>query len=148
MAKMEFTPEITEDLYNKLSRGIQKRGDLAVGQARGEALARGRAGDAFETSAVGGARAATRQSLADLDAGINFDIAGLSRQERLIGEGRDYASGEAAKERDFREMMAKRGYDWQRDMLNTQNRQSMQAALWQIPLQGAFKAGGAYLGGL
>lgn len=146
-APKEYTPEITEDYYDTLSRKIQQRGDADVGRARGEALARGRAGDPFETSAVGMSRAGTSQELGDLYAGLNWNVAGLQREERLGGVERDFQAGEAEKERGFRETMAKRGYDFQNDFANTQNRRSQQAALWQIPLGAGSKALGAWAGG-
>ena len=146
----EFTPELSEDLYNTLSKRISARGESSAGRARSEALSRGLGGDPYEASAVGLARQGTQDELGALESGMAFDIAGLGRQERLGHEARGYqvedrdlGFKEAAKDRDFRERMAKMGMDWQGDQANTANRRSQQAALWQMP----FQIGGAMAGG-
>ena len=132
----EFTPEINEDFYNRLSRRISERGAQDVGRARGEALSRGLTGDPFEASAVGSARSATSNELADLDANLSYNVAGLQRQERLGKEQRGYqvedrdlGFAESVKNRDFQERMARLGYDQQRDMEALQNRRAYQGAI-------------------
>ncbi len=148
MTPSEFTPEITSDLYNTLSKRISQRGVTTAGQARSEMLARGLGGDPSEASAVGIARNNTNNELDSLDANLNYNVAGLQREDRIHQGDQDFSAAESAKDRDFRERMARMGYDWQGDQANTANRRSQQAALWQIPLGAAAKAGGAYFGGL
>lgn len=143
MPPKEFTNEINEDFYQNLSKRIQGRGNVAVGQARGEALSRGLEGDPFEAQVVGAARSGTANELSDLDANIAYNVAGLGREERLIGEGRKYESEEAQKNRNAQFELARLGREFGADQANTANRRSMQAALWQIPAG----LGGAALGG-
>ncbi len=147
MAATEFTPELTADFYDKMSKRITARGETNAGRARSEALSRGLGGDPYEASAVGLARQGTQDELGSFDADLNYKIAGLNRDERLTKEGRAYDSEEAQKDRAFREKMAQMGYDWQGDQANTANRRSQQAAMWQIPLGAASKAAGAWAGG-
>ncbi len=116
---------------------IGDRGAQNVGLARSEALSRGLEGDPYEASAVGRERAATSGQLADLDADIGYKTAGLQREERLTGEGRQYQSGEnersraftaaeSEKNRNFQERLARLGYDQQRDMEAVGNRREYQ----------------------
>ena len=142
MALKEFTPEITEDLYKRMAARITRQGDTNVGLAHEEALARGLTGDPYEASLVGAARGSTAGQLADLDADLNFKVAGLGREERMRKEDWAHSDEQAALDRSFQERLAERGYDFQ----NTGMRRQQQAALWQLPIQGAFAAGGAYLG--
>jgi len=150
----EFTPEISEDYYNRLAGRIQKRGEQSVGLARGEALAAGREGDPYEGVLTGAARSSTSRELADLDANLAYQLAGLGREERLIGEGRGWQSAESQKEfeRDtaFRERMARLNETWQDEAESTANRRQMQQALWSLPatLIGAGAGfAGSYYGG-
>lgn len=115
--QFEYTPEINEDFYNRLSRRTSERGAQAVGQARSEALARGLEGDPFEASAVGSARAGTSNELADLDANLNYNVAGLRREERLGQqqrgyqvEDRDFRAAQDERQRNFTERLARLGY--------------------------------------
>lgn len=150
MPPREFSPELNEDLYNTLAKRITARGVTQAGQARSEALGRGLGGDPYEASAVGLARQGTNDELGNLDADLAYRAAGLNRDERIGRENREdtqlFQAGESEKDRNFRETMAKRQMDWQGDQTNTENRRGMQAALWQIPLGGAAKGFGAWMG--
>lgn len=143
----EFTPEISEDFYKRLASRIQERGVSREGQAIGEALERGRSDDPYLAASVGSARAQTSGELADLEAKLAYDVAGLGRQERLIGEEREFGSAEAEKERAFREQMmrlqAQLGGEEYGRREALQNRRGYQSALWNL---GAGLAG-SYLGG-
>ena len=146
----EFTPEITEDFYNRLASGIEKRGAQNVGLARSEALSRGLTGDPYEAAAVGSARQGTSQQLGDLGADLAYKVAGFGREERLGRERMDFESKESAKafERQLglQDLMATRQHGWDADAANTANRRGYQSALWQLPV-GAVGAGlGAGLG--
>ena len=142
MAAMEFTPEINEDFYGRLAGRIARRTDAGVGQARGEALARGRQGDAFETSAVGMARGRGAEELNDLDAELAYKLAGMQREERLTKEGQVFQAGESQKDREAEER--EREFNWLRyggqaaDAAKTANRRAYQGALWSA---GASAAG-------
>lgn len=143
---IEFTPEITENFYNRLAKRISDRGSQRQGLARGQALERGLTGDPWEASAVGVAGNQTSQELADLDAKLSYDVAGLGREERLGQErrgyqveDRDFAAAEDEKRRAFEERLMNR----QGDMENTRNRRNLQSSLWQLPGQ----IGGMVLGG-
>ena len=157
MAK-EFTPEVTQDFYNRLAAGIQKQGGYDVGQARSEALARGLTGDPFEASLTGMARSSTANRLADLDANLAYNVAGLNREERLIGEGRQYGTSERLGSQEFQneqnqaqmsfqDRMARLQHDWNSDAASTENRRGYQRALWQLPGQLAGAAIGGWAGG-
>lgn len=143
----EFTPEINEDFYNKLARGIQDQGARNVGTARSEALSRGLSGDAFEASAVGTARNNTSNQINDLNSGMNFELAGLQRDERLRGQSRDwqvqdrdFSANESEKNRALQERLARLGYSFQSDMANTQRRWNQQDFL---PNLGSYAGGAA-----
>lgn len=97
----EYTPEMTEDFYNKLARPLEERTAANVGKARSEALSRGLEGDPFEASAVGAARTAGTNALSDLWANIGMQGAGMAREERMTGEGRDWQGGQAQLGREF-----------------------------------------------
>lgn len=148
MAAFEFTPEITDDFYNKLAKGIENRGAMRQGQARSEALSRGLTGDPFEASATGAARAETDSELTGLGTDLAYNLAGMHRDERLTKEGRDYQSAESEKDRQFREKLARLGYDQSRDMEALQNRRGYQGALWNAGAQLGGKLLGAGAGKL
>jgi hypothetical protein len=142
----EFTPELEEGFLRRLTGGIQKRGDMARGNARREALDRGLEGDVWESSKVGLEEMDTREQIGNTEADFAYNLAGLRRDERLQGqqrkyqvEDRDFAAGEAQKERDFNERMTRFGYGLYGDRMRTQNRYDAQASLWNT---------GARLGGL
>lgn len=155
MPPKEFTAEVNEDFYNSLARKIKDRGVTRAGTARSEALSRGLGGDPYEASAVGLANQGTDAELANLDSSLAYNVAGLGREERLSQqsrgwqvEDRNFGAAENEKDRAFRERMARLNQDWMGDQANTENRRSMQAALWQIPLGGAAKGLGGWMGGL
>ena len=154
----EFNSDINADFYNRLASGIQKQGGYDVGQARSEALARGLTGDPFEASLTGMARANTSNKLADMGADMDYRLAGMNREERMLGEGRQYQtaerlgqqqwqSGESAAMRSFNERMARQQNDWASDAASTANRRSTQSALWQLPIQLGATAAGYAAGG-
>ena len=97
----EFTQEINQDFLSRLQRPIVKRGAQRAGRARGRALARGLTGDPFESSAVGAAENETEQLLKDLEAEFAFRGAGLQREERLTGEGREFTTSERLGRQEF-----------------------------------------------
>lgn len=109
----EYTPEINAEYLATLRRPIEERGIQAVGRARGEALRRGLTGDPFEALRVGSAEAGTQRALADTEAGLAYNTAGLRREERLTGEQRAYESAEAEKARQFQEKMAATMFNYQ-----------------------------------
>ena len=143
----EYTPEVTEDFYNRLAQRIQKRGGQDVGLARSEALSRGLQGDPYEGSAVGAARRGAGEQLGDLESSLAYNVAGLQREERLGKEGQAYESAESEKSRAFQERMAKMYQAYEADQANTQYRRSYQSALWQAPLNLLTLGMGSYLGG-
>lgn len=150
MPPTEFTPEVNQDFYNTLSRRISERGAVQSGQARSEALSRGLGGDPYEAAAVGSARQGTANELNSLDSSLAYNVAGLNRDERITNFNREdtqaFQAGESEKDRAFRERMATLQNGWAGDAANTENRRGMQAALWQIPLGGAAKGFGAWMG--
>lgn len=155
MPPMEFSPEITDEFMNKLTRPIQDRTAQRVGQARGEALERGLSGDAWEASAVGLAKGEGDRQETDVRADAAFQLAGLSRQERLGKEARGYdvedrnfAANERATDRALQERLARLGYDFQQSQSDTDFRRSYQMLPWQIGAQGAGLAFGKKLGGI
>jgi len=128
---MEFTPEINQAFLDKLKRPIKRRGVMDVGAARRESRARGLTGDPYESSAVGLAKLGTQEQLSDVESTMAYNLAGLGRQERLTGEGRQYQTGEreagqqwrtgeAGLDRSLQERMAKYGYDWREKMMREQ----------------------------
>lgn len=145
----EFTPEVNEDFYNKLARGIQTQGDQQVGQARGEALSRNLTGDPFEASATAMTRANTGNQLSDLKASTQYNVAGMARDERMMNtqrgwtkEDQSFSAGEADKNRAMQERLARLGYSFQQDQSNTNFNRGMQ----MLPYQFAAGAGGTALG--
>lgn len=149
----EYTPEITEDFIRRQSRGIQRDTAADVGTARREAIAGGYAADPAGTSAVGLARARGREREANFRSDVGFQVAGLQRADRLIGEQQAYGtserlgsqswqSGESAKDREQRERLMVLGYKQDRDMEALGNRRDYQSGLWQVPVY----LGAQYLG--
>ncbi|MCK5236574.1 MAG: hypothetical protein KAR06_06270 [Deltaproteobacteria bacterium] len=141
MPPREFTPEINEDFYQKLARPIKRRTAANVAGARGAALSRGLEGDSYERGAVSAAQESGDAQLSDLFADIQYRGAGLEREERLTGEGRQFQTGEreagqefesaeGEKLRAFQERMGKLGYDRTRDLEALQNRRDYQGAIW------------------
>lgn len=90
----EYTPELDEQFLNRLLGKATAGGRARVGEARANALERGLSGDPYEASAVGRANASTDSILADLMSNFAFQKAGLQREERMIGEGREYGTSE------------------------------------------------------
>lgn len=149
-APQEFTPELNEDLYNKMARKISQNGAADVGNARGEALSRGLTGDPFEASAVGEARNNTTNQLNDLYTGMNYDVAGKAREERLMGqtrgyqvEDRNFSAAESDKNRALQERLARLGYAFNADQATT----SFSRSFDMLPYQFAAGAGGRIIGG-
>jgi hypothetical protein len=132
---------MTEDFYKSLARPINEQTDANVGKVRGEALARGLEGDPFESLGVASARNSGTNALSDLWSNISMQGAGMAREERMIGEGRDWQSTESQKGRDwqsgenvanrnFQEKMTQTNYDNSVGMLNRNNRNAYQSELW------------------
>lgn len=139
----EFGPELTEAFYKKMARPIEERGKQRVGEVRGEALRRGMVGDPFEALGVSGARGQTSQELSNLYAGLGMEGAGRAREERLIGEGYEFQTGErvgtqefeseeAQKQRAFQENMARIYNQFRQDEAKTKYRRGYQEALWGV----------------
>ncbi len=147
MPPKEFSPEITEDFYNRLAGRIGKRTDQNVGLARSEALAAGRQDDPYADISVGYQRAAGNENLADLDADMAYRLAGLGREERLTKEGQQFQAGESEKDRGFRERMAKQYQDYMSGQADTDYRRQYQSALWMTGGKLASKAIGYGMGG-
>ena len=138
MALQEFSPEINENFYNMLAARIKARGEEAAGRAGSEQRARGfDSGDPNMISGVGMARAQTSGELSDLDANLAYQRAGLGRQERLIGEERQYQDKNSAQnflnQRELAQMTGKMQYDAQGAQNAADYRKSYQSALWQLP---------------
>lgn len=144
MTPIEYSPEITEDFYNKLARPIAQRGAERQGQARSEALARGLTGDPIEGSLVGAARAQTDTDLNDLNANVNFDLAGKAREERLTKEGQQFSAGESALDRSLQERLTRLGYEMQGNFQQNE----MNAKKRALPYELAAGVGGAALGAM
>lgn len=122
----EFTPELDDALLRRLTGQAERRGAGARGAASREALNRGISGDPWEGSARGIADQGTRDLIADLEADFGYRRAGLQREERLLGEGRQFqrgereasqmfASQEAEKDRLLRRYLGDRGYEADRE---------------------------------
>jgi len=137
----EYTPEMTQNFYESLSRPIEERTRLNVGKARSEALARGMEGDPFESLGVASARNQGAQQLGDLWSGISMQGADKARQERMTKEGRDWQTTENAEAREwqsqeadagraFQEKMTQTNYDNSVGMLNRNNRNAYQSEIW------------------
>lgn len=110
----EFTPELTESFLKGRLDDIGKQESIQEGQATSEAASRGLAGQAYEASLVGSARAGAASERDRAIGAFNYDVANLNRQERLTKEERDYSTTESQKERDFQSSMAEKGYAAQR----------------------------------
>ena len=118
MALPEFGPELSEDYLKNLYQDIEATGAQREGQAKSEAIARGMAGDPTEGSLVGRARGETDRAKLGAKSDFFYNLAGMQRGERLGREqrgynveDRDFAAGEAEKDRSFRERMTMLGYD-------------------------------------
>ena len=114
----EFGPELSEDYLKNLYQDIEATGAQREGQAKSEAIARGMAGDPTEGSLVGRARGETDRAKLGAKSDFFYNLAGMQRGERLGREqrgynveDRDFAAGEAEKDRSFRERMTMLGYD-------------------------------------
>jgi hypothetical protein len=79
----EYTPEVTQNYLKSLQQPIQQQGAVDVGQARGEALRRGMAGDPFEALRVGAAQNTMNTNMANTNANLAFNVAGQAQQERV-----------------------------------------------------------------
>jgi len=145
-APLEFTPELTQDFYNKLARPIQQQGAADVGTARSESLARGLTGDPFEAQMTGAARANTANQLSDTWANMNYAQAGLQEQERMTGQQNTWQAEQSALNRQTELQMAAQGYANTRDLLATQNRYAQQQAPWNILGSAVGTAGGIAAG--
>ncbi len=150
MPPKEFTPEITEAFFNRLAGNIRKRGERNRGLARSEALSRGLERDPFERSAVSVQREKTKRAVGDLEADIGFRVAGLQREERIGTERREdvqsFQSGEADKDRAFREKLARLGFDFERDASKTRSRRDLQSGLLTAGATGIFGGIGQFAG--
>lgn len=147
----EYTPELSDQLLEKLTQGIDLEEARNVGNARSEALARGVEGSAIESSGVNSARQAGSLARANTNADFAFNVAGLSREERLGQQSRGYqvedrnfAASEAEKDRAFRQKMGQMGYDAQSARDDTAYRRDYQSSLWNAGAKGLL----AGLGGL
>ena len=137
----EYTDEMNQNFYESLARPIEERTNVNVGKARSEALARGMEGDPFESLGVASARNSGANQLGDLWSGIAMQGADKARQERMVGEGQAFSSGEAQKTRDwtsaendesraFSEKMSNLAYDQWRGKEALANRRDYQSEIW------------------
>ena len=78
--------------------------------------------------------------------GLGLESAGRRREERLIGEGRTFETGEAEKDRAFRERMSRLGYEFQTSLADTEYRRNKSLSKQSDIRSGLFKLGGAALG--
>ena len=151
----EFTPEITQNFFNRLAGSIRERGAKRRGLARSEALARGLTGDPFEASSVAAERGRTDVELANLEADLGFRVAGLQREERIGTESREdiqsFQAAEAEKDRAFRERLSRLGFAQDLDFDKTRRRREFQGDLTRSGIEagaGLFTRGiGRYFGG-
>lgn len=97
----EFTPEMDQKYLESLLAPIEQSRQVRRGAFRRDVLERGLAGDPYESSGVAGIETGVDRLKSDVASQFAFQRAGLQREERLTKEGRDFASGEAQKARDF-----------------------------------------------
>ncbi len=154
----EFTPELDQSFIERLQRPVRRRGARDIGLARGEALRRGLSGDPFEAAAVSGTRARIGERLSDIEADVGFRRAGLQREERLIGEGRRFAtserearqafaSREAERDRQARFRLAQLGFDFERQLARERRGDPFLDFLTGAAAQGVGTAVGSRFGG-
>lgn len=150
----EYTPEITTNYLANLQKPIEERGIQNVGRARGEALRRGLTGDPFESLRVGTAINNTSNELTNANNNLAYNVAGLQREERMIGEKNAFESAEAEKQRKFQEQMAVMQNNYANNLLASQRQWAKQdnaANFWPnllgntVSLAGGVAAG-KYLG--
>lgn len=142
----EYTPEINQDYLANLLKGVDTEAAAQRGRARSEALARGLEGDVFEASAVGAVDSAALNEKSALKSDLAFKMAGLNRDERLMGQQRDwqvedrnFAATQREADRRLQEKLAVMGFDAARD--------SAESGLFGDIAGGIIGAGGAALGG-
>lgn len=109
----EYTPELNKEYLAGLLAPIEEAGAEQEGRARSEAAARGLEGQAMAGSMIQGARSETARQKAATISKFNFDVAGLSRAERLTKEQEAYQSSEAEKQREEQEKLTKMGFEFQ-----------------------------------
>lgn len=146
----EYTPEINADYLKSIQRPVIQQGNVAVGQARGEALRRGLEGDPFEALRVGGAVNNTNNRLTDMNADLAYKTAGLQRDERMGLENFNrttaFQSAEAEKDRQFKERMAVQERAYQDAVRRAQER-AQRRSFWPNLISSTVSTGaGMYLG--
>ena len=90
----EFTPELDEAFLQRLKQPIAQRGEMRRGAATRGALERGLESDPYGASARGLADAETDSEMGDLESDFGYRLAGMKREERLLGEDRDWRTSE------------------------------------------------------
>lgn len=146
----EYTPEITQDYLKQLQRPIQQQGAVDVGRARGEALRRGMAGDPFEALRVGAAQNTMNTNLANTNANLNFQVAGLQREERMGTENFNresaFRSAESEKDRAFQQRMIQQQQEYAKQLENARRHAANRAFFPNLVSNIISTGAGAYLG--
>lgn len=131
----EYSSDLDQKMLDSLLTPIQRAGQEQVGQAISGANARGLEGSAEEGSIIGSAQASENEQLNQAISGFQYNLAGQSRQDRLLGnqetyklEEQGFQSSQAEQEAKFQEQMAQMGYA-QQDKMATQQ-------LWQDAVSG------------
>jgi hypothetical protein len=154
-----FTPAVREDYLKNLTAPIDEQEAADVGTARSEALKRGLDGDVWEASAVGEAKKTGNVARSKAISDFNFGLANMGEQENLAAQGHqygmetlkaqeDFSSAESAKDRDFRERMARLGYAFDSSMYERQSGDQMSGLGMGIAGSIASNAIGGYFGSL
>jgi len=146
----EYTPEINADYLKALQRPIIQQGAVNVGKARGEALRRGLEGDPYEALRVGGAVNNTANSLADTNANLAFQTAGVAQQERYgkeqLASQQNFSAAENEKTRAFTERMKIMEQNYQAAMARASER-AQRRSFWPNLIGGVAATGaGIYAG--
>ena len=150
-APQEFSPELSQDFLDNLTRPIEKRGAEDEGRAYSEAASRGLSGQAFAGSLVGAAREGTADRKSRAVSDFNYNLANMTREERLRDQGREweladqqFAAAEAEKARAFQARLAEMGYAARREESDKEFKSSIISSFAGAGGQAA----GMYLGGL
>lgn len=120
-----YQPVLTDDFLNSLYSGISEKETSDVGQAQGEAVARGLTGTPFEAGSVGAARQTAATARQGALSNFLYNLSSMKEKENIIGEEQGFQASERQASEDFQARLASLDRQQRQQQLDEQKRRDL-----------------------